>query len=107
MRKSRRRVTPPSRLGLTASSMVTTCHAVLVGASTCSSKWVTYEIEQSKARGNGLFGVDVSQINDFEKKTTTCCGEIPKGYPFYRWFGDKGYDNLGDWVEKAAKAAGK
>ena len=85
----------------------TSVTAVLVGADTCSSKWVTYEIEQSVARGNGLFGIDISQIGDFQKKTTTCCGEIPKGYPFFRWFGDKGYDNLGDWVEKAAKAAGK
>lgn len=85
----------------------TTVTIVLVGADTCSSKWVTYEIDQSIARGNGLLGIDISQINDINKKTTTCCGEIPKGYPFYRWYGDKGYENLGTWIEAAAKAAGK
>ena len=35
------------------------------------------------------------------------CGQIPKDYPFYYWNNDKGYDNLGVWVEAAAKAAGK
>jgi hypothetical protein len=31
----------------------TTVTVVLVGAKTCNSKWVAYEIDKSKARGNG------------------------------------------------------
>jgi hypothetical protein len=85
----------------------TTVTAVLVGAATCASQWVKYEIAQSKARGNGLLGIDISQIKDFDGKGTTCCGPLPEGYSFYRWSSDKGYENLGDWVEKAAKAAGR
>jgi hypothetical protein len=85
----------------------TTVTVVLVGEHTCSSKWVTYEIDASKQRRNGLLGVDISHIDNLQGKTTTCCGLIPKGYDFYRWFSDKGYENLGTWIEKAAKAAGK
>jgi hypothetical protein len=83
----------------------TTVTAVLVGAQTCSSRWVKYEIEASKKRGNGLLGIDISKIPAFEK-TTDRCGQIPDGYPFYLWNNEKGYENLGKWIEAAAKAAG-
>lgn len=85
----------------------TTVTAVLVGRYTCSSKWVKYEIEASKARGNELLGIDISKIEDFQGKTSDRCGSLPDGYPFYLWNNGKGYENLGAWVEKAAKAAGK
>jgi hypothetical protein len=85
----------------------TSVTTVLVGADTCTSKWVTYEIEKSIERGNGLLGIDISQIKNLQQKVTICCGTIPKGYSFYRWYSDKGYENLGTWVEAAAKAAGK
>ena len=32
---------------------------------------------------------------------------IPEGYNFYRWNTDDGNSNLGDWVEKAAKAGNR
>lgn len=85
----------------------TSVTVVLVGAATCKSKWVQYEIEKSVARGNGLLGIDISQINDLNGNTTTCCGQLPKGYPFYRWYSDNGRDNIGTWVEKAASSAGR
>lgn len=85
----------------------TSVTVVLVGEYTCTSKWVKYEIEQSEARGNGLLGIDISKIEDFSKNTSERCGELPAGYPFYRWFKDDGYNNMGDWIEAAAKAAGK
>jgi hypothetical protein len=85
----------------------TSVTVVLVGRDTCASKWVRYEIEQSKQRGNGLLGVDISKIRDFQGQTTTCCGRIPTGYDFYLWNNDKGYDNLGSWIEAAARAAGR
>jgi hypothetical protein len=85
----------------------TSVTVVLVGRDTCSSKWVRYEIEQSKKRGNGLLGVDISKIRNFHGQTTERCGRIPTGYPFYLWNNDDGYENLGVWIEEAAKAAGR
>lgn len=85
----------------------TSVTVVLVGSKTCSSKWVGYEIEASKARGNGLLGVDISKISDFNGQTSDRCGRIPAGYSFYLWNNDNGYENLGSWIEAAAKAAGR
>jgi len=85
----------------------TSVTAVLVGAKTCTSKWVNYEIEQSLERGNGLLGIDISKIKDFNGNTTDRCGRIPAGYSFYLWNNDNGYENIGDWIETAAKDAGK
>ena len=85
----------------------TSVTVVLVGASTCSSKWVKYEIEKSEEINNGLLGIDISQIKDLNEKKSERCGQIPKGYPFYYWLRGNGYENMGDWIEEAAKAAGR
>ena len=85
----------------------TSVTVVLVGSKTCSSRWVEYEIEQSKERGNGLLGIDVSKIKDLNKNTSEFCGIIPEGYSFYRWNKGDGYNNMGDWIEKAAQEAGR
>jgi len=81
----------------------TSVTAVLVGEQTCSSRWVKYEIEKSIEIGNGLLGIDISKIKNLQGETSERCGQIPKGYNFYLWNNDKGYDNMGDWIEKAAK----
>ena len=75
---------------------------VLVGSKTCRSKWVRYEIEASKEKGNGLLGIDISKIKDLNGQTTERCGQIPEGYSFYLWNKDDGYNNMGDWIEDAA-----
>ncbi|MDP4279513.1 MAG: TIR domain-containing protein [Dehalococcoides mccartyi] len=85
----------------------TSVTAVLVGSKTCNSRWVTYEINKSIERGNGLLGIDISKIKDLRGNTSERCGEIPKGYKFYLWNKDDGYHNLGGWIEKAAADAGK
>jgi MTH538 TIR-like domain (DUF1863) len=85
----------------------TSVTVVLVGGLTCSSRWVKYEIEQSKYLGHGLLGVDISKIRDLQGGTSDCCGQLPNGYPFYQWNNNDGYHNLGAWIEAAAKAAGK
>lgn len=85
----------------------TSVTVVLVGQHTCASRWVKYEIEKSIAIGNGLLGIDISKIKDLQGNTSERCGEIPKGYEFYLWNKDDGYKNMGDWIEKAAKAAGR
>ena len=84
----------------------TSVTVVLVGEKTCGSRWVKYEIEKSIERGNGLLGIDISKIKDFQGNTSARCGEIPKGYKFYLWNNDDGYHNMGDWIDKAAKDAG-
>ncbi len=81
----------------------TSVTVVLVGQNTCRSKWVRYEIEQSEKRRNGLLGIDISKIKDLQGNTSDRCGQIPKNYPFYLWYKDKGYENLGTWIEEAAK----
>ena len=63
----------------------TSVTVVLVGAMTCSSSWVKYEIAKSKEIGNGLLGIDISKIKDLQKNTTERCGVIPSGYKFYYW----------------------
>ena len=84
----------------------TSVTVVLVGSHTCTSKYVQYEIDQSEKRSNGLLGIDVSKIKDLNGNTTKRCGEIPSGYPFYLWDKHDGYNNMGDWIEKAAEGAG-
>jgi hypothetical protein len=74
---------------------------------TCTSKWVKYEIQKSIERGNGLLGIDVSKIKDLQGNTSERCGIIPSGYEFYLWKNDDGYNNMGDWSEKVAKASGR
>ena len=85
----------------------TSVTVVLVGAMTCASKCVKYEVEQSESDGKGLLGIDISKIKDLRGDTSERCGKIPAGYPFYLWYKDDGYKNIGDWIEKAAKAAGR
>ena len=85
----------------------TSVTVVLVGANTDKSHWVKYEIEQSKSRGNGILTLDISKIAGFNGETTDCCSLRVPGYPHYLWNNGKGRDNLGDWVEKAATAAGR
>lgn len=85
----------------------TSVTVVLVGEDTCDSKWVKYEIEKSEDRGNGLLGIDVSKIKDLDEETTERCGKLPAGYSFYLWNKDEGYKNMGAWIEKAAKDAGR
>jgi MTH538 TIR-like domain (DUF1863) len=83
----------------------TSVTVVLVGAFTNRSKWVKYEIDESKKRGNGLLGIDISKIKNLSGETTERCAEMPAGYPFYLWINEDGYSNLAQWIESAAKKA--
>ena len=85
----------------------TSVTVVLVGQATCSSKWVSYEIDQSIDRGNGLLGIDVSKIKNLDGETSALCGRLPTGYPFYLWNRDDGFQKMGTWIEEAAKKAGR
>jgi hypothetical protein len=85
----------------------TTVTAVLIGAETANREWVDYEIKKSIERGNGLLGIYIDQIKD-QRGKTSARGVVPKVLldakaPVYEWNGSK----FGDWVEAAAKKAGK
>jgi Thoeris protein ThsB, TIR-like domain len=74
---------------------------VLIGAETASRSYVSYEIEQSVARGNGIFGIRINNIKDKEGNTDSP-GPVPAalariGAPIYNWE----YGKLGEWVEQA------
>ncbi|MFV7783366.1 TIR domain-containing protein [Shewanella marisflavi] len=81
---------------------------VLVGSKTYKSKWVKYEIEKSIELGKGLLEIDISKIKNKDGKTSTK-GDwmLSSSYKSYRWNKDDGYNNMGDWIETAAKAAGR
>ena len=100
----------------------TSVTVVLIGAETASREWVRYEVKRSYEKGNGMLGVYLHNIKDWSGKTDTpgsnTFGELGKDssgqsiyffqkYPTYDWVNDGGYEHLGDWVEKAAKEAGR
>lgn len=100
----------------------TSVTVVLIGAETSGRKWVKYEIRKSHEEGNGLLGVYIHNIKDkdgyTDKKGSNQFGEIDKDengnsvyfwqlYPTYDWVNDNGYTNFSNWVEKAAKKAGR
>ncbi len=83
----------------------TSVTVVLIGAETASRKYVSYEIEKSVARGNGLLGVRINNIKDQNGRTDSV-GAVPAaltkaGAPVYAWE----YGKLGEWVETAYRAA--
>ena len=86
----------------------TSVTVVLVGKETASRSYVKYEIEQSIARGNGLLGVRIEKIKNVKGEVDDAGpNPLPSGYPLYLWNKDDGYENLGSWIEKAAKDAGR
>ena len=96
----------------------TSVTAVLIGSETSSRDYVDYEITQSWAKGNGLFGIYIHNLKDVNKNTDTK-GTNPFSkwdfklagtavtIPTYDWVSDDGYTNLRTWIEAAAKAAGR
>lgn len=100
----------------------TSVTVVLIGADTAGKKWINYEITASHKKGNGLLGIYIHQLKDKDKNTSTK-GKNPFDdwtvtrdgkkvplssiYKTYDWVDDDGYNNMGDWIEKAAKSAGK
>jgi len=83
----------------------TSVTVVLIGAETASRRYVDYEIRQSLARGNGLFGIRVNGIKD-QNGQTDPPGALPIALaearaPIHSWE----YGELGTWVEEAVAAA--
>jgi MTH538 TIR-like domain (DUF1863) len=100
----------------------TSVTVVLIGAQTSERTYVGYEIKQSHNKGNGLLGIYIHNMKDVNKNTDTQ-GKNPLSnwhverdarkillsdiYPTYDWVNDDGYNRMGDWIEAAAKLAGK
>jgi hypothetical protein len=96
----------------------TSVTAILIGAETATKQWVLDTIQQSYLKRNGLLGIYIHNLRDstgntsikgqnpFEKLYIEENGQkIPLSqlYPTYDWIIDDGYNNLGVWVEEAAK----
>ena len=94
----------------------------MIGSETSNRPYVKYELEQSYSKGNGMLGIYIHKIKDRNghqsAKGSNAFGEIGKdrsgnaiyfsvNYPTYDWIGDDGYNNLGKWIEDAARKAGR
>ncbi len=78
--------------------------------------WDSASWEEVKKKGNGIY---VHNMKDSDKKTDTkganpfdnwtfkdSDGNVVT-YPTYDWVNDDGYNKMADWIEAAAKKAGK
>lgn len=88
----------------------TSVTVVLIGLETYDREYVQYEIQQSWDRGNGLIGIYIDKIRD-QNSAIDFRGSDPfekmgfTGIRTYDWVNDKGYENLGKWVEEAYQRA--
>lgn len=86
----------------------TSVTVVLIGKETSTRPWVKYEIKRSIELGKGLMGIDISKIKNKEGNTdATGENPLPSDYKKYLWNNENGRENLGSWIEEAAKKAGK
>ena len=102
----------------------TSVTVVLLGSETLSRQFVQYEIRKSLERGNAIIGVKINNLKDMNSGRTsalcnlhTCVGrwsstgnliyfdEISDG--IYDYVNHNGYENMGSWIENAAKKRGK
>jgi len=93
---------------------------VLIGSDTYNRKWVNHEIKKSYKENMGLLGVRIHKIRD-EDENRDRSGKNPLSryedsktgedlssiFNTYDWVNDNGRENLGDWVEEAAKIVGR
>jgi hypothetical protein len=99
----------------------TSVTAVLFGAETYGREWVKHEIKRSYELGKGILAIDIHNLKDpqhgadkqgknpLDHWSVTKSGRqvsFSDLYPTYDWINDDGYSNIGNWIEKAAKAAG-
>ena len=79
-----------------------------IGNQTANRDYVKYEIKQSIARGDGIFGVMINLVENSKGETDKPgSNPLPSGYKVYKWVADDGYENFGTWVEQAAKTVGR
>lgn len=95
----------------------------LLGSETAGRPWVRYELEKSHENGNGLLSIFVHNIKNllgqfaYQGPNILDQFHVPgeRGRPIYLsqiyrsydWVHNKGYSNFGEWVEEAARIAGR
>ena len=95
----------------------------LLGAETAGRPWVRYELQKSYENGNGLLAIYIHNIKNFQSRVsyqgtnildqfhiTDAWGRqtyLSQIYRTYDWMSNDGYKNFGEWVEEAARIAGK
>jgi len=101
----------------------TSVTVVLIGRETLNRPFVKYEICESLKKGNGVIGIYIHNIKDMitQKGSTQGDSHSIIGYykdnspayfddicdGLYDYTYDNGYENLGTWIEKAAKKHNK
>ena len=86
----------------------TSVTVVCVTYGTANRKYINYEIDQSLARGNGLVAVQIHHLKD-QNGQPGLPGKIPEqieanGFKAYEYTNK---EDLANWIEEAAKLAGK
>ena len=96
----------------------TSVTVVLIDAETAFREWVKYEIQKSCGVGNGIVGVYIHNILD-RCQNRDAQGPNPmdafalRGQRLSRYHKSydsvvqDGYQNLGTWIEEAARAVGR
>lgn len=101
----------------------TSVTVVLIGAETLDRPFVQYEICQNLQRGNGVIGVHINGIRDMVQGISSLKGNVHtiigyynNGSPayfdaiadgIYDYSSGNGYQNLGNWIESAARKHNK
>lgn len=90
--------------GLAGTSVTVVC----IGNKTAGRKFINYEIQKSIDRGNGVLGVQIHHLKNFDGESDLA-GETPTlllkhGYPVYKY---DDHTKLKAWIEAAAKLAGR
>ncbi|NKK42716.1 TIR domain-containing protein [Rhizobium leguminosarum] len=92
--------------------------AVLFGRDTYDRPWVKHEIKRSYQLKMGIVAIDIHNVRD-PLTGTDPQGRNPlehwhaNGKPFtslyrtYDWVRDDGYNNIGAWIERAARDVGR
>jgi hypothetical protein len=100
----------------------TSVTVVLFGAETYDRQWVRHEIKRSYELKKGILAIDIHSVKD-PQKGADVQGRNPleywgigeglqrktfdRMYSTYDWVRDDGFKNMTNWIEAAAKAAGR
>ena len=100
----------------------TSVTVVLIGSETLNRPFVQYEIRESINRGNVVIGVFIHNVKDMITQRTSLKGNTHTiigsrngcavyfdeiCYGLYDYINQDGYNNLGSWIEAAAKKHNK
>ena len=91
----------------------TSVTVVLIGAETSTRQYVHYEIQESIRQRKGFVGIRIHRLRSIDGQNDTRGANPFDQYegggtvPIYDWNADAGRENIGNWVEDAARAAGR